>query len=110
MTYRALMDYAASIVARNHRKLIVFTGFALAIGATCELCRENGKHTQTFETAGSQPDITIDGPLGTYKIYGAKEWLEPVVRQGRMMNKIEALENHNQFPHLSGNPEDYLKE
>ena len=55
----------------------------------------------------TEADIVIKGPLGEHKVYGAKDWLSPIIEQGQRMNKIEAVENHAQFPHLSPNPEDY---
>lgn len=88
---------------------IIITGALLAVLATCELCRNALPPQAPMQFGRPRPDITIQSPFGEYKIYGAQDWIEPLIEQGRMMNKIEALENHNQFEHLSPNPEDYIK-
>jgi hypothetical protein len=46
---------------------------------------------------------------GRIEIDGAHELIAPIIEQGQMMNKIEAMENNKQWPEMSPNPEDYLR-
>lgn len=89
---------------------IIIGGLATSVLFICVLCSNAGNAEGLGLSANkSRPDLIISGPFGEYKIYGADRLLAPVIEQGRMMNKIEAMENHNQFEHLSPNPEDYIK-
>ena len=98
-------DYAAAKFARHYKKAIGAAGAIGAIVLTILLCHQAGRWVGDAECLA--PDFIIEGPLGTYKVYGAKDWLEPVIEQGRRMNKIEAKENHSLDPTLSPDPEDY---
>ena len=95
---------------RNLSSIVVVSvafvaGFVLHAAFSFELAPEA---PEMFRRKEGQVVISVPG-LGRVTVDGAQDLLEPVVEQGRRMNKIEALENHNQFEHLSPNPEDYVR-
>jgi len=99
-------DYAAAKLANNYRLLLVAAVLAGAVGATCCLCTR-ALPAEREIVRGRKPDLIVSGPFGEYKIYGAHDWLAPVIEQGRRMNQIEAKENHSVDPTLSPYPEEY---
>ena len=95
---------------RNLSSIVVVSvafvaGFILHAAFTFEIAPEV---PEMFRRKAGQIVVNVPG-LGRVTVDGAGELLEPVVEQGRRMNKIEAMENHNQFEHLSPNPEDYVR-
>lgn len=104
-------DYLAAKIARNHRIVIILSGMLGAFLTVIVMCHTLSQDIEDNEFYRRKEGVVvITDPTGMrWEIEGLDEWLNPVIEQGKRMNKIEAMENHAQFPYLSDSPEDYVR-
>lgn len=100
--------YFASIIARNYRLFIILCVFVIAGAFTCAICQDASR-PHTPNSIGENPTMSVNYRLDGFDVYGGEKLLYPLTEQLQRMNKIEAMENHAQWPEMSDNPEDYLR-
>lgn len=102
-------DYAAAKIARRWKTIIPLFGISCAALTVCGMCWIGTIPPQRMQDKPKKHGVVIvTGPGGfKWEIEGLGNLIAPIIEQGKTMNKIEAMENHAQFPWMSDNPKDY---